>query len=246
MTLLTISYGLDSPQLLEKGQWEVGLFSPFKYGLGGGREVNILKLTTFKMPNLSVRQRLNYLGDWATASRHSIYYPTPLLKWLQSPLGMELGGPDMFALITPEFDIPQMISIWNGVEATRQINETVFFTASLNLGIAFGSKDLAKESTIDLPLIFTRLAVYYSDYVLKMGTALYSKLTKKWAYRVSGDIFLMPGAPGELAFEHTGQLEWKRHSGFSVLAGYKLIYGEYPFGGQAHLLPAVDLIWHKG
>lgn len=246
VTLLAISCRLDSQQLLEKGKWEVGLFSPVKYGVGAGREVSVLKLSSLKMPNLSFKQHWYYIGDWNVSSRHSIYYPTPLLKWLQSPLGMELGGPDMFALISPEFDIPQMISIWNGGEAVRQINEGVFFTASFNLGIAFGSKDLAQESTIDLPLIFPRLAVYYADYVLKMGTALYSKLNKKWAYKVSGDIFLMPGAPGELAFEHTGQFEWKRHSGFRVLAGYKLIYGEYPFGGQAHLLPAVDLIWHKG
>ena len=159
---------------------------------------------------------------------------------------MELGDPDMFALISPEFDIPHMVSIWNSVIATREIMDDVHFTGSAGLGISVGANELAQESTIDLPFIFPRLAVYYSGAVLKIGSAIHSKINKHWGYVVSGEAFLMPGAPGEFAFENTSQIEWVRNSGFRILLGYKMMYGEYPFGGQAHIFPAFDFIWRRG
>ena len=78
-----------------------------------------------------------------------------------------------------------------------------------------------------------------------MRTAAHSKISKQWGYTVSGDMFLMPGATGDFAVEHSIQLEWNKHSGFSLLAGYKMIYGEYPFGTQAHIFPAFDMVWRS-
>jgi hypothetical protein len=237
---------IDSAKPLEKGEWEIGIIKPIRFGLGNGREIFTYKLLTLKMPNVSYKKLRWRKSDWDISTRHSLYYPTPFLKWLQSPLGMELGGPNMFALISPEFDIPHMVSIWNSVIATREIIENVHFTGIAEFGIAFGANELAKESTVDLPFIFTRLAVYYNGAVVKMGSSIHSKINKHWGYVVSGEAFLMPGAPGEFAFENTSQIEWERHSGFRVLFGYKLIYGEYPFGGQAHIFPAFDFIWRRG
>ena len=237
---------IDSAKPLEKGEWEIGIIKPIRFGLGNGREIFTYKLLTLKMPNVSYKKLRWRKSDWDISTRHSLYYPTPFLKWLQSPLGMELGGPNMFALISPEFDIPHMVSIWNSVIATREIIENVHFTGIAEFGIAFGANELAKESTVDLPFIFPRLAVYYTGAVVKMGSSIHSKINKHWGYVVSGEAFLMPGAPGEFAFENTSQIEWERHSGFRVLFGYKLIYGEYPFGGQAHIFPAFDFIWRRG
>jgi len=236
---------MESAVPLEKGKWEIGIVKPIRYGLGSGREVSTYKLLNIKMPNISYKKLRWRKSNWDISTRHSMYYPTPLFKWLQSPLGMELGGPDMFALISPEFEIHHMVSIWNSVIATRKIMEDVHFTGSAELGIAIGANELAKESTIDLPFIFPRLAVYYTDVVIKMGSSIHSRINKHWGYIVSGEAFLMPGALGEFAFENTSQIEWVRHSGFRILCGYKLIYGEYPFGGEVHIFPAFDLIWSK-
>lgn len=239
-------FAADSASPLEKSEWEVGILKPVRYGIGSGREVSAYKLLSVKMPNISYTKLRWRKFEWNISTAHSLYYPTPFLQWLQSPLGMELGGPDMFALISPEFEIPQMVSVWNSVTAVKEIKQDVHFAGSVELGLSMGAGDLAKESTVDLPFIYQRLAVYYSDAVIKMGSAVHAKISKHWGYLVKGDVFLMPGAPGELAFENTSQIEWMRHSGFRVLCGFKLTYGEYPFGSQAHIFPAIDLVWRGG
>jgi len=51
----------------------------------------------------------------------------------------------------------------------------------------------------------------------------------------------MPGGRGRYTFEHKMLLVWSKSQKFRFLIGYKLIAGEYPFGAQAHLLPALDV-----
>ncbi len=51
-------------------------------------------------------------------------------------------------------------------------------------------------------------------------------------------------ASDEMAFEHKGLLLWNKSQRFQLCLGYKLTFGEYPFGTQWHLLgPLVDLQW---
>jgi hypothetical protein len=45
------------------------------------------------------------------------------------------------------------------------------------------------------------------------------------------------------AFEHKNLLTWALSGRTDIQVGYKLIYGEYPFGGQWHLLPLLDILW---
>jgi len=35
-------------------------------------------------------------------------------------------------------------------------------------------------------------------------------------------------------------LVWSKNEKFRILLGYKLVAGEYPYGSQAHIFPAVD------
>ena len=54
-------------------------------------------------------------------------------------------------------------------------------------------------------------------------------------------MFVMPSGRGRYTFEHKMLLVWSKSQKFRFLFGYKLIAGEYPFGIQAHLLPALDI-----
>jgi len=50
----------------------------------------------------------------------------------------------------------------------------------------------------------------------------------------------------KMAFEHKGLLSWQKSHRFQFCLGYKLCYGQYPFGSQWHLLgPLLDLQWAR-
>ena len=68
---------------LQKGQWEVGLFQPVRWGQGDNREISFFKVTSFFMPNVKIKQQWAQNNGWTLSSSHSFYYPTPLLKKLR-------------------------------------------------------------------------------------------------------------------------------------------------------------------
>jgi hypothetical protein len=83
--------------------------------------------------------------------------------------------------------------------------------------------------------------VYYNGILIKIGGEYFRQVKERWSYVIDYDMFLMPGGRGRFAFEQKGLLVWSKSKKFRLLVGYKLIAGEYPFGSQAHLLPALDL-----
>ena len=109
---------------LPEGRWEIGLFQPVRWGQSESREFLFYKLTSLFMPNVTIKQRWSKPETLVLSTVHTILYPTPLLKTLQSPLGKEVGGPNMFALISPEFKIPSMI-----IPLTNSIQNHQFYNA---------------------------------------------------------------------------------------------------------------------
>ena len=237
---------------LPQGQWEVGIFHPVRWGQKDNREISFFKLTSFLMPNLTVKQRWAQKNEWTISTSHSFYYPTPLLKKLQSPLGMDIGEPNMFALISPEFEIPHMVSFGNSFVASKSLSDNKILTVNVKFSFAMGGSNLAKESTIDLPLVYHRLAVYYNGWLLRFGSDLNGQIGEKLSYLIDGDYILIPGMKGYFTLEHKGMLFWEKSSTFQVSIGYKLIYGLYPDGypnnniTRFHVLPLLDLQWAVG
>jgi hypothetical protein len=254
MTVMLGQQGLWQPgtaYTLPEGRWEYGLFQPVRWGQSGNREISFYKLSSLLMPNLALKQLWMKKGTWTISSVHAIYYPTPLLKKLQSPLGMDIGEPNKFALISPEFDIPQMVALWNMVIVSKPLDNEQVFTGKAGIAIAIGGNDLAEESTIDLPLVYHRLAVLYNGWLLRFGGDMNGRMRKNVTYLVDGDLFLIPGMKGNMAFEHKGLLTWERSPRFQVSLGYKMIYGIYPDGypneniSRMHILPLFDLQWAR-
>ena len=118
---------------IEKGRKEIGLLSPLRIGLQNGSELVINKFLL--MPNISIKQGRPAFNQWSMAQRFQIEYPSLGMKWLQSPLGMELGDPNMFALISPEFNIPQMLSFYTEIIGTT--GSITNGRLTLNGGIGF-------------------------------------------------------------------------------------------------------------
>jgi len=203
------------------------------------------------MPNVNVKQKWFETDVLILSTNHTFMYPTPLLKKLQSPLGMDIGEPNMFALISPEFDIPPMLIISNMVLASRPLDRGRVLTGKIGISIALGASDLVEESSIDLPIVYHRLAVLYNGWSLRLGLDMNGHMRKNLSYLMDGDVLLVPGMKGNLALEHKGMLTWERSPRFRVSLGYKLVYGVYPDGypnenvTRVHLLPLIDFQWAR-
>ncbi len=236
---------------LPEGRWEVGLFQPVRWGLGEAREISFYKLSSLLMPNISIKQKWSKADDYVLSTNHTLLYPTPLLKKLQSPLGMDIGEPNMFALISPEFDIPPVIIISNMFLISMPLYSDRILTGKIGVSVAFGGSGLAKESTIDLPLVYHRLAVLYNGWSVRFGLDINGSIKKNISYLIDGDILLIPGMKGDVSLEHKGMLAWKKSQRFQVSLGYKLAYGVYPDGypneniARIHLFPLIDFQWAK-
>ena len=237
-SLVSAQWSSRSANLIDSGRKEIGLFSPIYIGLKNGSELSINKFIL--MPNIAIKQSRSAFGEWQMAQKFQLEYPTPGMKWFQSPFGMETGDPNMFALISKQFTIPQMVSIYGELIGTRGTENKGRVTISGGIALSLGEK-ISEDATIDLPIIYPRLSAYYNGVAIKVGGEYFRQMAENWSYLIDYDMFLMPGGIGRYAFENKGAIIWSKSSKFRIMAGYKLIAGEYPFGSQAHLLPVFDI-----
>lgn len=223
------NWSFGTAYVLPVGRWEMGLFQPLRYGFSGGQEISIHPLLFIKIPNLTYKRVWKTCERGVIASRHQILYPTPLLNTIARE---GIGG-----IVSPEFTFPGMVSLHNEVLYTKQLKGSVRVTgkAGFTVGVAFGELD--KRTTIDLPLVFQRLAVFYNNWLVRLGGDITGHLSGRWNYLVDSDVFLIPGAEENFGFEHKGLLLWNKSDRFQLAIGYKLVYGRYPYGTQWHLLP---------
>jgi hypothetical protein len=221
------------------GRWEIGLFQALRYAWSGSVELSTHPLAFFLIPNLSVKWSHGSRNGFQIATRHSLTYPTPLLRAVSRK---GIGG-----LISPEFTIPQMVSIFNEVIVSRPLGRSFLATADAGVCFAIKSGWLDERTTIDLPIVFPRLNVYYAGYGFHGGTDLRVDAFRRWRIQAGAEAFYYPSADERFAFEQKGLLLWNKSVTFQLCAGYRLSYGEYPFGTQWHLLaPVFDLAWGWG
>ena len=243
------SWSAGTAYTLPVGQGELGLFQPVRYGLTPNVEISTYKLITLLIPTAMVKVAWGEWHGWGRATRFTISYPTPLMRKLQSPLGMGLGDPDKFALISPEFDIPTMLLVSGELLLTLHDVSRFLLTTKVGLSFPLGSRELDDRTSIDLPLIYHRLGVLYSKVGFRLGVDLLRSLTPYWDVLLDGDLFVLPGLPGNLALEHKGLLLRSKGQRVKLLFGYKLVVAKYPDGYpnqsrvQALLFPLLDVIW---
>jgi hypothetical protein len=232
---------------ISEGELRVGLFSPSRYGITDNLEISAHPVAMFVAPNIGLKK--SWVKEKFFSTEHRIIYPTPVLK-LFSREGT--GG-----LISPEFhdDIPNMFSVYNGFRYNRIIYVNGYLgLVSVTGGIRFAvnSGDLDSRTSIDLPYIYQRMQVYYEKWGLQYGLGFYfpiypANLSQKQKLYAETDIkiFHFPGAEENLHTEIYLNLCYK-HKRTEYSIGGKLIFGEYPFGKQTHLLPMLDVVWYFG
>ncbi|MFQ6607876.1 MAG: hypothetical protein ACE5EE_04980 [Fidelibacterota bacterium] len=222
---------------LPAGRREVGIFSPWRYGKNDRMEIATHRIANILIPNVRFKLSWPRSDGWFLASRHSFVYPTPLLRVISRE---GTGG-----IISPEFNVPWILVTRQEVLVTREFERRSLFTAKAGLALALLGGKLDSRTSIDLPVIFPRMVVYYNSWGINLGVDISRPINQKLYYLIDFDLHISPGAEESVALEHKGLLLWRKHDLFSIMVGYKLTYGEYPFGTQAHLFPVLDLVWAK-
>ena len=227
-----------SAHLLMEKRWEMGFFQPLRYGYTETLEVSLHPLLFFVMPNLSVKISHQNMGNWSTASRHSLLYPTPLLNMLSK--GTKIGS-NIASLLSPNFLMPPMVGISNDWLMSRSLPfADITLHAGIDLGIVIG--DLDERSSIDLPLIYHRLGVYYNKWGLDLGVDVFRRFTKRFGIHADIDLRLLPGLNGNYDIEHKLLFIWTNSERFQFCTGYKFVFGEFPYGEESRFLPYVPIV----
>ena len=226
-------WSIGTAHNLPEGRWEAGVFHPLRYGWSERVEFSTHPILFFVMPNFSVKWSQGSTAGFTMATRHSLTYPTPLLR-IVSREGT--GG-----LISPEFEIPHMVEFYNELLFSRIITGTHFFTGKVGFSIAAKSGDLDERALIDYPLAYHRLLVYMHGYGLRFGIDFQGPIAGDFYYVIDGDYQYIPAVDFNKAFESKGMIHWRFSDYSELCVGYKLIYGEYPYGNEWNLfLPAID------
>ena len=227
------TWSSHSAEILEQGRWEIGLFQPLRYGYSNDAELSIHPGWFFLIPNLEVKEsQKNFLG-YKTASKYKLTYPTILLNML--------SGDGIGKVIAPEHEMPHMFSLSGSLIGTRSFKDIkLSFSGGLDLGIVLG--ELNPISTIDLPLVYHRLGVFYNGWGFHTGIDIERLISEKIEVLFDLDLIALPGYNGNYSMENKLLLSWNKSRNFRVTTGYKFILGEFPYGQDSRLLPYVPIL----
>ena len=238
-------WGSHSAYIMPTKAWSVGIFQPFRYGLSDNLETSFHPGWFFIVPNASFKMPLSDMGSFKAATRVSLVYPTPLLNMISRE---GIGG-----LIDPNLTTPPML----GVSSSLLLSKEVFginTTSKLGVDIGLVMGELDTRSNIDLPIVYHRLEVFHNKWGLHAGLDLVKDVTNELGLFLDLDLRLLPDLDkdnggqeysmhsGDYSIEHKLFAVWKRSNRFRVLAGYKLVTGDYPYGKQTRLLPYIPML----
>ena len=86
-----------------------------------------------------------------------------------------------------------MIGLTNEILATRSIAKGQL-TGKAGLLLGLRGDDLDPLSTIDIPLVYPRLTIYYNGWGLRLGSDYVAPIKGRWSGFIDADAFLFPGS----------------------------------------------------
>jgi len=217
---------------------EVGVFGPLRFGLADQLEISAHPLWLFLIPQIAVKKGWTLWQDWHLASRHQLIYPTMLLR----ALAREGAG----GVLPPSSEIPHLLTFQNELWMSRPFGAQNWFTARVGV-LASPRVGPSDFPTIELPVVYPRTASYHSDFTAYLSAHWLREEIRLWGFpfgvQLAATVFALPEAGGRFHLEQDGEILLGTSDRFRASLGYKWIYGEYPFGAMANLLPIFDLQW---
>ena len=237
---LTKNYWTDGTACnIPKHRWELGLFTTSRYGINKNLELSAHPLMFFLMPQVKIKVGWGEHAGFVLATEHGIFYPTQFMRLVATK---GTGG-----LISPEFTIPQMFAISNRFLASYRPFKKAILTAHAGITFAVKFGPLDNRTTIDLPVIYPRLAVFYNEPEFDVGIDFRGQFIPRLGWLFNVENFIICGTKENYFLENKGVLAYTaKKATLRIEAGYKLCFGKYPAGPQWHLLPVIDLIFGIG
>ena len=134
-----------------------------------------------------------------------------------------------------------MFTFSGSLIGTRSFNDTkISLNGGLDIGIVLG--DLNPISTIDLPLVYHRLGVFYNGWGFHTGIDIERSISGKIEALFDLDLIALPGYNGNYSIENKLLFSWNKSKDFRVTTGYKFVLGEFPYGKDSRLLPYVPIL----
>lgn len=228
-------WSCNTAYLMPEGKWESGIFQPFRYGLNNKLEIHSNALELPVIPNAGIRIGLGSRSGFIFASDHTLSSPTIFLRFVSRK---GIGG-----LISPEFDFPFIITISNSFLVSKPIGSASLLSGYAGFLFAIRRSKPDPQSTIDLPLLYPRMAHYYEGMSVRSGISFKGSLSKKWFYEEGLQIFVITRSRNNFFAENSGNIMWAAGRTIRIKGGYILSYGKYPFGTHWQLWPSIDLVF---
>lgn len=226
--------GYNTAYLMPEKKWESGIRQPLRIGLSQKAEIYSTVLALPLTPNAGIKIAWGELGSFSVATTHSLSVPSPVLNMLSRN---GIGG-----FISPEFTFPFILSINNSVLASRPLCDSALLTIKAEFLFALRGGEIDPQSTIDLPIMYPRMAHYYKGTSVRLAANVKAPICHKAGVEEGVEVFMITRSGNNFFAENTGYVYWKMCKKMRLKAGYNLSYGSYPFGNHWQLWPSVDLL----
>ena len=219
---------------LENGTHQMGVFQPIIFGIKNNLEVCTHPILFLIKPNVQVKKFHGELKGFGLASRYSFDYSTQLLKLIQreGEFGILSKDPNVGT-------IPNLF-IFQGEWLVTKIMTVHSLTGKLGMSICPGC-ELDKRHLVDLPLAYPRMAIYHYGIAANSGVDLDYNHTEKISIKTDLDFLFLPEE--DIFLEHKLLFNYQFSTKYTLSTGYKLTYGNYPYGKQVDIFPLIDLSW---
>jgi len=219
---------------LPKHRIELGFLDESRYGLTNSIELSSNLPLGFLMPVFNVKKNwANYHG-FNIATQHGFFYPTIFLRTVSKE---GIGG-----LISPEFYIPPMISFSNQFFISFVPLKYTILSAYTGINLAILSGKLDHRTSIDLPYIYPRLAVFYKQPEIDIGFDFRGVISKCFGWKINTDHFIFFNTAYNYFSESSLIISYSSSKQtLRINSGAKLCFGKYLSGTQWHLLPVLTL-----
>jgi hypothetical protein len=229
------SWSSNTALLMPAGKWESGLFHPLHYGLNKKLELRSNAIIFPLLPNAGLKVSQGKIMGFDVASEHDLSYPTLFLN-IASAKGV--GG-----MISPQFSFPFLLSFTNSLILSKPVGRSALLAADLGLAFAIRGSKPDYIATIDMPLVYPRMAHYYEGVSIRAGVTYKGKLAKKLFFEENARIFLITRERENLFVENYGTILWATSGSVRLRFGYVLSWGKYPFGNLTQLWPVIDILF---
>ncbi len=240
----------ESARTISRSRFEMGLLhTPARYGLTDDLELSTYPLFDVFVPGISAKKVWQTTDEYLLASSHSLYSPTPFLRFVARE---KTGG-----LLPPDNYVPFFLVVDSYIILSRPFAEGHTATARVGVRAAVALGDRTADrmpyerlQTIDYPFIFPRTAFLTKTPTLAPDVTLALTGPLVWDLGYSADcrVFLFwmhDNLRAEdktcWAVEPSAIVFWNVSDHFSWHLGIIYSVGSYPFGHNSVLYPLLDV-----